>query len=123
MLLRATVGLAGVAQGVMFLSDATGIVLENWIVGLALTGSGVLLLVGFLTPLAGALVSLTVLAIGVSWFPPARTNLFHEPLPTAVVVIVAAAIALIGPGAFSLDSRLFGRREIIIPRMTHSSDL
>jgi hypothetical protein len=25
------------------------------------------------------------------------------------------AITLLGPGAFSLDARLFGRREIIIP--------
>lgn len=27
----------------------------------------------------------------------------------------AIAIALIGPGAFSVDARLFGRREILIP--------
>jgi len=31
-------------------------------------------------------------------------------------VILAAAIALLGPGAFSLDARLFGRREIVIPK-------
>jgi hypothetical protein len=29
---------------------------------------------------------------------------------------MALAVALIGPGAYSLDARLFGRREIIIPR-------
>jgi len=30
----------------------------------------------------------------------------------------AVSVALLGPGAFSLDSRLFGRREIIIPDTT-----
>ena len=40
------------------------------------------------------------------------------PLPAqslAGVIILAAAIALLGPGAFSVDARLFGRREILIP--------
>jgi hypothetical protein len=27
-----------------------------------------------------------------------------------------AVLALVGPGAWSLDARLFGRREIVIPR-------
>jgi hypothetical protein len=29
------------------------------------------------------------------------------------------AIACLGPGAFSVDARLFGRREILIPRELH----
>jgi hypothetical protein len=29
---------------------------------------------------------------------------------------MAAAIGLLGPGAFSVDARLFGHRRIIIPR-------
>jgi hypothetical protein len=28
---------------------------------------------------------------------------------------MSLALVLLGPGAFSLDARLFGRREIIIP--------
>lgn len=31
-------------------------------------------------------------------------------------VTIPIAVAFLGPGAFSLDARLFGNREIIIPR-------
>jgi len=31
------------------------------------------------------------------------------------LAVISAALVLLGPGAFSLDARLFGRREIIIP--------
>jgi uncharacterized membrane protein YphA (DoxX/SURF4 family) len=34
-------------------------------------------------------------------------------------IMIAAALACLGPGAFSLDSRMFGRREIVIPRSPH----
>jgi hypothetical protein len=33
----------------------------------------------------------------------------------ALVVIDAIALAMLGPGAHSIDAHLFGRREIIIP--------
>ena len=46
---------------------------------------------------------------------------YSPTMPTvALVVIVAVAIALLGPGAYSLDSYLFGRREIVIAARGHS---
>ncbi|MCI0422957.1 MAG: hypothetical protein L0387_28960 [Acidobacteria bacterium] len=37
-------------------------------------------------------------------------------LASFFVIIMAAATGFLGPGSFSLDCHLFGRREIIIPR-------
>lgn len=36
------------------------------------------------------------------------------------LMAIAIAICLLGPGAFSLDARFFGRRKVIIPRLANS---
>ena len=68
----------------------------SWQSAIALVLAGCVL-AGFLTPLA---------AIGA-----AAVSLFGSA-PYAFAI--AAALALLGPGAFSVDARLFGRREIVI---------
>jgi len=110
-LLRAAVGLTVVIQGGLFLTDGGSQTLMNWGIGLIAVESGALLLIGFLTPIVCMLVGLGSAGIALSWFPAPTPH-----LPDAVFVgIMAVAIAFLGPGAFSLDCRLFGRREICIP--------
>ena len=36
-------------------------------------------------------------------------------------VLMPLALALLGPGAYSIDARLFGRQEIVIPRASGTS--
>jgi uncharacterized membrane protein YphA (DoxX/SURF4 family) len=115
LLLRAAVGITAVNQGVGYLSDDGNPTFEFWLVGLLNLGGGLSLLVGFLTPLAGTVVALATLGIVRSWFPLPAANLFTTPLPAILVVTMATAVALLGPGSLSADSRLFGRRQIIIP--------
>jgi uncharacterized membrane protein YphA (DoxX/SURF4 family) len=74
-----------------------------------------LLVIGFLTPLTAVLTGLGSIGIAFSWVPGSNPNWLDLRLVTFFVTIMAAAIAFLGPGAFSLDSHLFGRREIIIP--------
>jgi uncharacterized membrane protein YphA (DoxX/SURF4 family) len=74
---------------------------------------GTALMIGFLTPIAGACASLGNLANGVSWSLTSGGN--TNAIIAAYLVVICIAITLLGPGAFSLDARLFGRREIIIP--------
>lgn len=74
--------------------------------------AGLLLILGLLTPVASALVGSSY--IGLAFAAP--TAACH-PSETALtyMLVIAISITLLGPGAFSFDSRLFGRREIIIP--------
>jgi len=114
LLLRVAVGVIAIVQGIDYLGD-DNLTASAWITGLLLILSGAALLIGFLTPLAGVLVALATLGFMFSWFRSPSVNLFETRLTTVLMFTVAAAIVFIGPGALSLDARLFGRREIIIP--------
>jgi putative oxidoreductase len=67
---------------------------------------GVLLLVGLWTPIAGFMIALAELS---------TTLLPHilrqeDPWTAIILAVVSAGVALLGPGAFSIDARLFGRQ-------------
>jgi hypothetical protein len=84
-------------------------------VGLLASAASASLLIGFLTPL-GVLAGLVAIGLALCWPPPGASVILHGKLAALFVVIAATSVALLGPGAFSLDARLFGRREISIPR-------
>ena len=77
--------------------------------------SGILLLIGFLTPILSLFAVFECLAITWSWFPFQLLGPTESKLAFIPIIVIAAAIALLGPGAFSLDARLFGWKEIVIP--------
>ena len=116
LLLRAGVGVTAVLHGIVCLADTGHLAFGISLAGIVAVASGAALLVGFLTPLAGALVGLGAIGTMFSWLPPPPANQFETPPMTTLVMVVAVAIVLLGPGALSIDARLFGRREIIIPR-------
>jgi uncharacterized membrane protein YphA (DoxX/SURF4 family) len=117
LLLRAAIGVTTIMQGWLYLGNLT---LETGAVGLLSIASGVLLLIGYLTPVAGTVAGVGTLGIALSWFPAAPQNLFDAKLPAVLAIIMSAAIVFLGPGACSIDARLFGRREIVIPPVFRS---
>jgi len=115
LLLRVVVGSALVAHGVLCLASSDRITLVVSVSTALLLLSGGCLLIGFLTPILSLLAGLECLGIVWSWFPFQLLSPFESKLALAPIVAMSAAIALLGPGAFSLDARLFGWKEIVIP--------
>ena len=120
LLLRATVSLIVIVQGALYFVGRDGLSLWTCALGLILMLAGASFLIGFLTPVAGGLVGIGVISAACSGSPP-QWNLLDAIPTTVLVVIVAAALTLLGPGAMSVDARLFGRREIIVPPDPRSS--
>jgi uncharacterized membrane protein YphA (DoxX/SURF4 family) len=115
LLLRVTIGIEAVVQGLFYLSLGSAWTLGALFSCLLLAMDGACLLVGFLTPVASILVAVATIGTALSWFPPPAENLFDTKLGSIEMIVMAVAVALMGPGAFSLYARLFGRREIVIP--------
>lgn len=70
-------------------------------------GAGALLLVGLWTPVAGS-----VLAIAEIWIAFTHPG---NPLISVILAALGASLAMLGPGAWSIDARLFGRKHIHTP--------
>jgi hypothetical protein len=82
---------------------------------IAVAGSAAALLAGLWTSTTTILAAAISLATAVHWLPAGISD--HDVgLRSLCAGIVAFALFCLGPGAYSLDARLYGRREIIIPR-------
>jgi putative oxidoreductase len=75
---------------------------------LVTAGAGALLLVGLWTPVAGVLMA--VAELGLAFSRPA------DPWMHVLFAGLGASLAMLGPGAWSVDARLFGRKRIQIPQ-------
>ncbi len=70
-------------------------------------GGALLVLLGLATPLGSASVALVELG--------RITSAVNLTRPSALIAVIGVALALVGPGAWSIDARWFGRRQIKIP--------
>jgi uncharacterized membrane protein YphA (DoxX/SURF4 family) len=121
LVLRAAAGATAVIQGGSYFADPGNLTLRTSVVGVLEISSGTSLILGFLTPVVGSLVGLGAIGTVLSWFPPPALNPFDATLPAMLAAVVAAAVVFLGPGALSVDARLFGRREIVIPDSSRSA--
>lgn len=113
--MRAAVGLTSVVHGVRYFTSETTLTFAVCATGGIEVLAGLLMLIGFFTPIAGALMSVVTIAAASALLPLPSVNILASALPAALLTVIALAVVLLGPGAISIDASLFGRREIIIP--------
>ena len=107
--------------GLVFLRVVTAIPLVQFIAGSPATTLPVpvifqflaaicsaLLIIGLWTPVAGFFLAVSELSL---LLLPSSNGSMH-----LVLAALGAALAMIGPGAWSVDARLFGRKRIRIPQ-------
>jgi putative oxidoreductase len=102
--LRAVTAIPLVQDGIAGLPTAA--LPAQVILQMVAAGAAALLLIGLWTPVAGVLMAIAELSLAFS----------HVADPTLHIVLGAlgAALAMLGPGAWSLDARLFGRKRLRI---------
>lgn len=122
LLLRLAVGVTAIIHGAIYLSNHGHPMILDWVVGLMVIAAGALVLVGFLTPVMGPLTGIGILGTLLLQSPSSTSSLLDGKTSEILTLTMAAAIIFLGPGAFSVDARLFGRREIIIPLNSRSPE-
>jgi putative oxidoreductase len=71
--------------------------------------AGVLLIAGLWTPIAGAVIA--VLEASVAFLSPANAAF------SVFLAVLGASLAMIGPGTWSIDAWVFGRKRIVPPEL------
>ena len=113
-LLRSVIGFTAAWQGVLCLATMDAGATVRIVGGLAVL-TGILLVTGFRTRLASFLIALGIAFISLHTFSLPTRELFDRLLPTLFAETMSTAVVFLGPGAFSIDAYLYGRKEIIIP--------
>jgi putative oxidoreductase len=109
LLLRLLTGAALVHFGIANLLEAPP--LMTAILQISGAVAGILLLIGLWTPVAGTLAAIVKVWIAFSRY----FSHSGDPWIPIVQAVLGAVLAMVGPGAWSIDARLFGRKHIDFP--------
>ena len=110
-----------IAEGWFALTAGNDSTFQNSMLPLWAMVAGASLLLGLATPIGGVLATLLNAGMALSRLP--HLSMLQPNQEMAVLAVVAAALGLVGPGGCSIDSFLFGRREIVIPRQPTPTDI
>ena len=100
--MRVVAGVALVARGLIGLR--AGVNSESAVLQVLTVASGIILGAGLWTPIVGSLVGVLSL-----WKAVSQPG---DPWACIFLATIGAALALLGPGAWSVDARIFGWKRI-----------
>ena len=109
------------ASGATAIAGAPERSIASGVVGFLAVASAGALLLGAFTPVAGILAAFVILALATSTGSADVTVWLRGARGDVLALVVSVALVLLGPGAFSVDARLFGWREIVVPRAGRSA--
>jgi uncharacterized membrane protein YphA (DoxX/SURF4 family) len=112
LLLRLVVGGAASSQAWLHIAANHGALDSSVAVALLAFVTGLALIIGFMTPIASVLLSAGGLLLMVDSGITGHLLLFESGMARLEFFATAAALISLGPGALSVDARLYGRREI-----------
>jgi uncharacterized membrane protein YphA (DoxX/SURF4 family) len=122
LLLRASAGVVLISSGmIQFVAGQEARVLTLMLAMLSLV-CGLLLLFGLFNGLACSLSALISFGVILALIPVPVLTVASAKVSAVFTAVIAIALLCLGPGAYSLDARRHGRREIIIPARPRSSD-
>jgi uncharacterized membrane protein YphA (DoxX/SURF4 family) len=121
LVLRAVLGLALVAEGGCYIREPNSS-LGAVCMGLSVIAAGGLLILGLFTPFVGLVVGLGAVGIILSLLPGCSPNVFDSKPAVIFALTMLLTVIGAGPGRYSMDARMFGRREIIIPPREFQSE-
>jgi uncharacterized membrane protein YphA (DoxX/SURF4 family) len=112
LLLRLVVGGAASSQAWMHITVNHGALNSGVAVASLAFVTGLALIIGFMTPIASVLLSAGGLLLMIDSSVGGHLLLFESGMTRLEFTAMSAALISLGPGALSVDARLYGRREI-----------
>jgi putative oxidoreductase len=105
LLLRATIFAFLIQDGIRAVAESGG--LKQQVLHIIAAALGMFLIAGIFTPVAGMLAAVVEL-----WLAASHQG---ELWPSLMAASIASGLAMLGPGDWSMDAHLFGRKRISIP--------
>ena len=109
------IAFSGIVQGASIMTASGGNALSLKIIAFSSIGVSLVLVLGILTPIIGSIATLCYLVEAVELLACTNTGMHASALTALELTVMSLTLVLLAPGAYSLNARMFGRREIIIP--------
>jgi uncharacterized membrane protein YphA (DoxX/SURF4 family) len=96
-----------------------GLILDHSLIRFSLLAiipalAGLLLILGLVTPIASSVAFLSVLILITQHGLEGSPLGLDTPLAQVQFLLIVGSLVVLGPGAYSVDGRLFGRRQVSI---------